>query len=626
MRRMTSETILGGHFRRMWLMATIAGFFVTMIGMATAAIDLKMLTGGGLHRRINLGVTTQTSRLGLCHFAEIKFKGSVGIMTADAPLDLVMAVLFRGMTLSALGDHPILFGRMRLMTGDAIDFSLVRLPLTVNFGRNLFMAGRTVGRINLSGKSDIGWLVRRMTAQTIRVGHALGMRLVTGQAVVELTMLLMTLPTVYRRMFGGIKLHEPADHRMAGNADRLHLLATFQIHLKWCMGVMAGHARLRRIMDLLQSRMTGTAGQNGFLTVGLVLRMTGGTTGLGLMGRPLLLDLPRLVAVAGGTEAPRNIERIFEGRRLMRRVAAQAVSVGHLLGMRLVAIQTGQMLTMGLVTLFAIECAVLTGNRLQFGPDRAMTGEASRFNRIERIQVDFQGTVGGMTLGTAANGKMRIVRWCMTGGAGNFSGDPGLGMFYMAFGATNPGMPPMTVGTADFGLMRATALVDIGDLGRMAGRAQRRRRGTREISLGRLMGRMATQAIGVSHIRRVRVMAVETGHGLAMLRMTLVTPHLRMNAGEFGGLLSGACMTGNTSRTDVAQGGQILNEWCMGVMTGATIGHGEMSIFSYIVAVSTGRNLAMLLVASGTANFFMGLASLGQKCRWPLVAGATQCR
>lgn len=154
---------------------------------------------------------------------------------------------------------------------------------------------------------------------------------------------------------------------------------------------------------------------------------------------------------------------------------------------------------MGLVTFFAIECAVLTRKGLQLDTHLGMTGKAGWLDRIEGIEIDFQRAVWRMALGASAQCEMRISRWRVAGGTRYFGCDSGLWMAGMAIGTANPRMPPVTVGTAYLRTVRTAAFVDIGNLRLVAGRTQSGGRSAREVGLGRLVWRMAAQAISIGH-------------------------------------------------------------------------------------------------------------------------------
>jgi hypothetical protein len=195
-----------------------------------------------------------------------------------------------------------------------------------------------------------------------------------------------------------------------------------------------------------------------------MLWVAGGAVGLGFMRRPLFFDLRGLFAVTGGAEGTGHVGRVFESRRLVRRVTTQAVGVAHALGVRLVAVEAGEMFAVSLVAFLAVHGGMLAGHRLQGGTNRGMAGETGRLDRIEGIQIDGQRAVRRVALGAAANGEMRIIRRRMAGTAGDSGRDTGFGMTGVAVGATDPRMPPMTVGAADRGTVGAAPFVDIGHL------------------------------------------------------------------------------------------------------------------------------------------------------------------
>lgn len=242
-----------------------------------------------------------------------------------------------------------------------------------------------------------------------------------------------------------------------------------------------------------------------------------------------------------------------------------------------------------------------------------MTGQTGRLDRIEGVQVEFQRTVGRMALGTTTDAEMGIIRRGVTGGTGDLGRHSGFGMFGMAVGATDARMPAVAVGTAHLGFMRPAGFIDRIDLFLMTGSAQSGGRRAREIGLGRFMRRMTFETFLISHARGMGFMAVEAGHRLAVPGMTFVTAHFRMDAGEFFGLPAGAFVTGDTGRANRTQAGQISDLRRMRIMAGGTACHREVWLFAGIMTIGTGRNLAVLVVTSGTAQLLMFAAGLEQQ-------------
>ena len=119
-------------------------------------------------------------------------------------------------------------------------------------------------------------------------------------------------------------------------------------------------------------------------------------------------------------------------------------------------------------------------------------------------------------------------------------------------------------------------------------------------------------------------MALEAGQGLAMLGMTFVAAHFRMDAGEIAGLLAGAFMAGDASRAHVADAAQILDFRCMGMMALGTVGDDKVRRFGRSMTIGAGRNRPMLLMAAAATDGLMLAAGLAEQRRRPLMAGATE--
>jgi len=229
-----------------------------------------------------------------------------------------------------------------------------------------------------------------------------------------------------------------------------------------------------------------------------------------------------------------------------------------------------------------------------------------------------------MTLGAAAEIEVGISRRIMTGGAGDERGDARLGVAGMAIGATDAGMAAVTVGAAHRRLVRSSLPIEIGHLGGMTGGAQSRGGIAGEIGEGRLVRRMAAQAILIGHFRAMGSMTLETGLGLGMLGMAFVAAHFRMDAGEIAGLLAGAFMAGDASRAHVADAAQILDFRCMGMMALGAVFDGKVRRFGRGMTIGAGRNRTVLLMAAAAADGLVLAAGLAEQRRRSLVTGAAE--
>jgi len=624
MGRMTGQTIGRGHLRRMGRMAGHAVFLIAMFDVTKAAIDFQMFARGRLHRLIDLGVTAQAGGPGLPGLTEIEFERGMGVVAGHAPAHLIMAVVGGIVTGGALGHHPFGLRGVRLVAGNTGDFGFMGQSLAFDLGRDLTMTRGAVRWIDLAGKGNIRRFMRRMTAQTIGVGHFLAVALVTNQAIFEFAMFIVAFPAIDRRVGGWVEFHEPPHFRVTGNTNRLDLLAAIQIQLQGLVGVMARGTGFTGVMELFQPGVTGPAAQNGFLAMGFVAGMARGAGGLLFMRRTLRFDLSGFVGMTGSAQLGRHVLGIFQGRRLMGRMTAQTSGIVHARRMGLMTTEAGDILAMGLMALLAVQVGVGAGHRQELLANLGMTGETGRLDRFQRLQIDLQRSVRRMALGAAAQLEVGTVRRHMAGGAGNAGGHSGLGMRGMTVGAADARMSAVTVGATDRGAVLAPLLIEIRNLRLMASRAQGGRRRAAEIGEGRFVRRMAAQTLLVGHGRRMRLMAVEAGKRLAMAGMALVAPHLRMDAGELGGLFARTFMTGDAGRPNVAQPREILCLGRMGIVTASAIFHGEVRLIGGRVTIGASGNRSMLPVAAATANFLVFPTVLGEQRSRTFMAGAAE--
>lgn len=620
----TNQTVGIGHLRTVRRMAFGAVLFAAMGRMAEGAIDLKMLARLGLHRLINLTVTTQAGSPGFLGLAEIELQRRMRSVAVETVADQVMAVRLGIVTGHACGHHPFGLGRMGLVAVDTGHLRLVRHPLLIDGLGHLTVARGTMGRIDFPGKGDVRRFVWRMATQAVGIGHLRCMTGMTTQALLEIAVLFMTLPAIHRRMGRGIEFHKAPDLGVTGNTDRLDLFAAVEIELQGRMGIMTGCAGLAGVMKLLQPGMTGTATQDRLLAMGFMAGVTSGTGRFLFVRSPLLGDLGGLFAVTGTTERSRHFLGIIQGRRLVRRVATQTIVVTHARCVRLMTTETGNILAMDLMTLVAVHLGVGTGQGLELHIDSGMAGNTGRLDRFHRLQVDGQRAMRRMALGAAANIEMRIVRGDMTGSTGNERGDPRLGMAGMAVGAADPWMASMAVGAANLRLMGTALPVEIRHLGGMTGAAKSRGRIAGEIDDGRLVRRMAAQTILVSHLRTVRAVALEAGQSLAMFGMTLVAAHLRMDAGEVDSLFARAFVAGDTGWTHITDTAEILDFRRVGVMALDAVFDGEVSRLGRRMTIGAGRYRPVLLMAAAATDGLMLAAGLCEKRGRTLVTGAAE--
>ena len=238
--------------------------------------------------------------------------------------------------------------------------------------------------------------------------------------------------------------------------------------------------------------------------------------------------------------------------------------------------ETGDVLAVDLMALVAVHLGVSAGQGLQFRADSGMAGNTGGLDRFHRLQIHGQRAVRRMALGAATEIEVGISGRSVAGGAGDQGGNPRFRMLGMTVGATDAGMASVTVGTAHRRLVCSPLPIEISHLGGMTGGAESRGGIAGEIGEGRLVRRVAAQAVLVGHFRAMRSMTCEAGLGLAMLGMALVATQFRMVTGEFVGFPSRTFVTGNAGRPHVTQLAEILHHGSVGIVTIAAILHGEM--------------------------------------------------
>lgn len=393
-----------------------------------------------------------------------------------------------------------------------------------------------------------------------------------------------------------IHRHHPGVATQAGVLDGADL---GEIKLQGTVTMVTGSAIRQGIVGFIGSRMAHTAIDLGLLAFGRVLEMAFGTGDFGLMFAAVTGEFLDHAGMTGRA----NLARVFHFRqgfthRRMGRMAVGAVAQGVMspLRRRMAVGAGGNLAVVGVATgaaHFFMGAALFGDGRRRFG----MAGAAERSRNVCSIN-RFTRRMGFMTK-DAIFGGHRIAVGSVTIEAGF-----GLTVFRMAFAATAEvffmGRTGSGKGLHRFGMTHGTGR------GRHVGFDFLRRR---------RMGRMATQAILISHGLVMPFVAIETGHGFAVFRVAGGTFQLGVGAGGFLHLLPRSGMAGNAGRPGVLHFRQGLGQGRMGIMAGGAAFYRKVSFFLGAVAVGAGGQLTLLrrmssMTFPASAHVAMGAARL----------------
>jgi len=595
---MTFLAIVPGHRLRVRLMTLPAVRQVTVLGVAIDTGLLAVGIAGLVHIGLGLGMTGDAGGADVGHLRQRLGQGGVRPVTGLAVLQGEVGVRLGGMTFATGQGIAILDRFMPGMTSGAAGLIQVCAPLGLQFLDHRCMAGA----------AQVGGHFRRVTNRHGIVGIVAGLAVLFPHLVVMGGMAaeaLRRVITVRQVALGAIEIIVTIGDAFANGHDTFVTTETGfldgarldEIEFQRAVPVMTGSAFLEGIMRFFGGSVALAAVDLGLLTFGRMPQVTFLAGHLRLVLATVPFEFSDYSAMAGGANRLRVLhfrQRLGQGR--VGRMAGGAILESEMGPLRRrVTIGTGGDIAVLGMAAGAAEFFVRPPLFDQFRRRPCMAG-ATQFRRHGFTVSQSGGRMGRMAGQTVLGGHRFTVR---------------LVTFHAGFGFAVPGMTFATTAQARFVLSTAgfkgshrLFMTDGTGTGGDIGADRRRLRS---------MGSVTTGALLVAHGRLVRLVAVETGHRLAMPGMTGDTLLLGVGAGGFLHLLPRAGVAADAGFAGILHLGQRLCERRVRVMASGAILDREMGVFLGGVTIGTDRRFAglrrMIFMTFGTvAHVAMGAA------------------